>query len=527
MVPIHCDLKKFKEFEERLGSISVEEFIRLSVIEYTGMNEKEISLELIKYILENGKALILLDALDEVEITERDRLNAKIISFFKCFNQNNKVCITSREIGFTPKTRITYQVQRINLEDVEEYISKMGKLNFFNSEDKEDFKKQCDKLIRSGFLVSFLQLSLLINIFKAERELPENKIDLYDKCIDYISKKREREFKKSIFDFRKINPILNKEVTFEKLSNLSKPNNKEVSKELVEECLLDRYKNTYSCEASAQDAISEFLDFCSQRTELYVSGEKEATYKFYHRSFFEYFYAKHLISTGNDEELLNVIFEFGLDSEIFELTSALLKKYNDNRYLNMLELLNSKLDELNDIESLLKVFLLLKPVEEINYLENFYNMFFENKDKKPLDWEKRGSFEGIDFNLFEVFFKYKEEGKVIEDIWRHYPMEVLYAKFLVYFVDFVDVEDNREYMEALVEFKDEHTLISYVNFFFVVENELIEKFIKDCDFDELKSKFIQYLSKILYFDESKLSNDKKSDFVINTIAEKFLTQYMD
>ena len=50
--------------------------------------------------------------------------------------------------------------------------------------------KQNKKLIDKVFLNSFLVLSLLVNIYKSEKELPENKLELYQKCFEYISNKR-------------------------------------------------------------------------------------------------------------------------------------------------------------------------------------------------------------------------------------------------------------------------------------------------------------------------------------------------
>lgn len=54
----------------------------------------------------------------------------------------------------------------------------MIRLRYFNQKDKETFLRQAESLIQQEFLNSFLILSLLVNIFKAENELPQTKVEL-------------------------------------------------------------------------------------------------------------------------------------------------------------------------------------------------------------------------------------------------------------------------------------------------------------------------------------------------------------
>ena len=84
---------------------------------------------------------------------------------------------------------------------------------------------QAQVLIDKHFLTNFLTLSLMVNIYKAERELPENKIELYKKCFEYIAKKREMEKgSRNSYDWDKVS-VLMKDSTFISLSTLAAPNN--------------------------------------------------------------------------------------------------------------------------------------------------------------------------------------------------------------------------------------------------------------------------------------------------------------
>lgn len=165
------------------------------MISSTGIDKRLISKEFLNYFLGEGRCLILFDALDEVELEDRAELNDLISSFFEVTNKHNKIIITSRAQGFTPKTRIVCNVCEVDEDQIEEYLMKMVKIKQFNQQNIKEFIKQCDVLIESNFLSSLLTVSLLVQIFKAEKELPESKIDLYDKCVEYISKK-EKEIKK-------------------------------------------------------------------------------------------------------------------------------------------------------------------------------------------------------------------------------------------------------------------------------------------------------------------------------------------
>lgn len=281
---IYCDLKTFYDpISEKQKSII--EFIQDSMISDTGMSRSELSSDFIDYYLNQGKCIVLLDALDEVSKEKRNNLHDTIVAYFKKSNPNNKICITSRDRGFVPRESIDwYSITPLDLKQIELYVDKIISLGKFSKEDKEPFLQQSRVLVGKGFLSSFLILSLLINIYKAELELPENKLELYEKCFEYIASKREKEKTQSQFNWARISPLM-KDNTFIELSSLGFPNNQDVGKNRIIEHLSDMYCFKYDNRADAEDAIGEFLAFCSDRTELFVPSPVEDHFKFFHRSF--------------------------------------------------------------------------------------------------------------------------------------------------------------------------------------------------------------------------------------------------
>lgn len=335
---IYGELKSFYPNGDN-SPLSVVEFLRHSIRTSTLI---DVSDDFIEFYLNSGRCIILLDALDEVDKSKRSELHENIIAYFKSQNPNNKICITSRDRGFIPEQNVEiFKICPLNNEQIEKYVDKIISLGKFEKTDKDNFMAQTKILVEKGFLNSFLVLSLLISIYKAERELPENKLDLYQKCFEYIANKREKEKTTTSFDWNVITPIM-KDNTFIELAKLCMPNNSNVDKADIKNHLVGIYKTKYGCEVDAENAIDEFLKFCSDRTELFVPSTEDK-YKFFHRSFFEYFYSFYIfLRCKNAETMLAELIKFDVDSEVFELTIAMLKQKDEVKYQELIDLLFEK-----------------------------------------------------------------------------------------------------------------------------------------------------------------------------------------
>lgn len=361
--------------------ISVPEFLKKSIRSSTMM---DVSTEFIQYYLNAGRCIILLDALDEVEKNKRNTLHETVVAFFKNENPNNKICITSRDRGFIPERDIeVFMICPLNKRQIEQYVDKIIALRKFEKTDKAPFMRQSQILAQKGFLNSFLVLSLLINIYKAELELPENKLELYQKCFDYIARKREKEKTINNFNWDSISPIL-KENTFIELSQMGVPNNSNIDKNDIKNRLLTVYKTKYSCEAETENAIEEFLKFCTDRTELFVPTSEDK-YRFFHRSFFEYFYSLYIYTRFNDSaEIIRQLKKFDVDSEVFELTVATLKKNNEIKYQELISTLIyesknefAKID--SDFQSFNILILSMQVVDDAVFKNKLLNIILDNK----------------------------------------------------------------------------------------------------------------------------------------------------
>jgi hypothetical protein len=380
---IYGELKNF--INEKGNVMPVVDYLQECMKKETLLDESVVSKELIRYYLKLGRCIVLLDALDEVGKDKRQELHSHVINFFKGQNPNNKVCITSRTRGFIPeKNIIEFSIEPLDAKQISAYVDKIIELGKFDKSDRENFMKQSSLLVKKNFLNSFLMLSLLINIYKAERELPENKLELYQKCFEYISNKREKEKSYDKYNWGLISYLM-KDYTFMELARLCMPNNKDVAKDKIIGRLTEVYKGKYVSENETYLAINQFLLFCSDRTELFVPASGEDCFKFFHRSFFEYFCSLYIFSQNESvDNILKSFYEFDIDSEVFELTLAMFKQKNEVKYQAIVDKLFQGIACINlsnkgRLYNLNVLVLCMQVIDDKIYKDRFVEYLCENK----------------------------------------------------------------------------------------------------------------------------------------------------
>lgn len=375
---VYCDLKAYYNGDQGDSKTIIDFFVE-SIVNNLGVDY--ITKDIIIHYLKLGRCLLLLDALDEVPKEKRNILHRKIINYIESNYRNNKVCITSRDRGFIPQKDIeVFKIKPLDETDISIYIDNMISLKVFKSSNKDAFMEQARALIKKRFLNNFLVLSLLVSIFKAEKKLPENKVDLYNKCFLYIAKQREKQ--KSSSAYNKNVEYLMKESTFISLSELSAPNNRDIEKEKIEECLVNLYKNKFSNIAETEQVVEQFLEFCSERTEIFVPAPSDDKFKFFHRSFFEYFYAKFILRQSDVSEIFRLMQQFDVDSEVFELVTAVLKEENEEKYQELIEyIFEQTVSELTSESSAIYNFeiltLCMQVVDDIVFKRDYYKIIIE------------------------------------------------------------------------------------------------------------------------------------------------------
>ncbi|MGB2572095.1 NACHT domain-containing protein [Micromonospora citrea] len=144
----------------------------------------------IDYVLASGGCLVLFDGLDELLDTHRRNEVTDSIEAFSRLYTSVKVLVTSRSVGYweaplNPGTFATVRLSELHREDVHEYAMKWFSLqpNLSPSEQMdvaESFFEESDSIedLRSNPLM----LSLLCNVYRGARSIPQNRADLYERC---------------------------------------------------------------------------------------------------------------------------------------------------------------------------------------------------------------------------------------------------------------------------------------------------------------------------------------------------------
>lgn len=297
----------------------------------------EIYPDFLDLCLKAGRCLILLDALDEVGNDQRNELHHLIVSYFEDTYPRNKICITSRERGFIPRRNITcFYIAPITVSDIGEYVDRFIRLKKFGADEKCRFVEQASALVEKEFIKGFLTLSLLLAIYKNEQQLPTNKLQLYQKCFEYMATHREKDknlIRNSVtgeeYDWTILLRLMS-DATFMELARLGAPNNADIPEGKIKEAVLSLYQMKFHSEGECIAAVEMFLQFCADRTEVFIpSPSSNLEYRFFHRSFYEYFYAKSIsIHTQTVAETYRELCRFDVDSEVFELLLTIYDQKN-------------------------------------------------------------------------------------------------------------------------------------------------------------------------------------------------------
>ena len=304
------------------------DYLERCLIAGTMKKSEQVAPNFLENCLRAGRCLILLDALDEVGSDYRSQVHELILSFFTKAYPNNKICITSRDRGFIPqgKARCFY-IDPIDIDDIAEYIDNFILHNRFDASSKSGFLEQASVLIQNGFIQGFLTLSLLLAIYKEDQQLPTSKRLLYERCFEFIANQREKtkrlmRYSKTAeaYDWTTLETLMS-EATFSEFAKMGAPNNQNIAEPRIKSTIYDLYGWQFKSQTLCNIKTEQFLQYCTERTEVFIpSNQTNSEYRFFHRAFFDYFYAKYLEMQSQDvTHILNCLYSLDIDSEIVEL----------------------------------------------------------------------------------------------------------------------------------------------------------------------------------------------------------------
>ena len=265
----------------------------------------------VKYLLFNGRAIVLFDGLDELlDTSYRQRIASDIESFCRTF-PSVPVIVTSREIGYlqAPLDETMFEVARLAPFDehqVKEYVKKWFSVGGeFTAEHQRErvasFLKESERV--SDLRSVPLLLALMCNIYRGAGYIPKNRPDVYAKCAEMLFERWDKGRGIAVplpFDAH-LRPAMMYLAHWLYTSGEVEPTVTE--RQLVTKAAEYLLRRRFEDRDQANAAAREFVEFCRGRawvfTDTGLTKGNEPLYQFTHRTFLEYFAAAHLVRTAD------------------------------------------------------------------------------------------------------------------------------------------------------------------------------------------------------------------------------------
>ena len=339
-VKIKIDLKEYaKEIGEKKKGLLwciTNEFAKRS--KYVKLSFDEIQSVLSDY-LDNGKCLIILDALDEIPtLAIRNKVRDEIAIFCELYYLNRFI-ISTREAGYLrnrfDETFLHIKINQFSNDQIKKYSANWFKLYYNNSDNFKEFWEKFEKEVTRARCENIISnpiiLILALVIFDIEKNLPTRRIEFYQKCIETFL--TERENRKGAYVLEdKTKSILSVNLTLPKIAYYKFEHLKEnVGYRFVYSELENSVYNSIGVIdiLNWASAVKQYIEYLVERTEL-VQEIDENIYDFAHKTFYEYFLAFYFCKTYENEELVNLLGNWIGDSNNDELARLIIEAVIQN-----------------------------------------------------------------------------------------------------------------------------------------------------------------------------------------------------
>lgn len=342
VVKIKIDLKEYAGHicEKKFSILEClcDEFLRRVP---RNMIDKKSSEKLIAKYLDDGKCLIILDALDEIpNQSKRNKVRDAVENFCNIYYMNRFI-ITSREAGYLRNrfddSFIHIRINNFTDDQIKEYSRKWRSKNlsqrsfdeFWEKFNEEIEKSKCRELVRNPIV-----LILALVVFDIEKNLPNQRVEFYKKCIETFL--IIREDRKDAFDMNeKIKGILGDDlvvprIAFYKFENIIEVVDYKFTRKELETSILKAIDVTD--ERNWFEPVKEYTKYLVDRTEL-IREIDEDSYDFAHKTFYEYFLAVYYSRTLETKQLIEQLNSWIGDSNFDELARLIIEVIIDKNDL--------------------------------------------------------------------------------------------------------------------------------------------------------------------------------------------------
>lgn len=339
--------------------------------------------------LENGKCLLILDALDEIPTQKiRNKVRDEIGNFCEIYYLNRFI-ISTREAGYL-KNRFDDSFLHIKINEFDgkqiqqysknwycSYYEQKGFKEFWNKFDEEVERARCQGLIRNPIV-----LILALIIFDIEKNLPNKRVEFYKKCIEtFLTVREDRkaayilsEKTKNILGMDSVVP----KIAHYKFSHINENVGYRFSYNELKEAVYEAIE--VDDRINWSDSVKQYSEYLVERTEL-IRETDEDTLDFAHKTFYEYFLAVYFTKEIENDKLLVLLNEWIGDANYDELARLIVEVIIQNdeprQHKIVMEYLFGQLSEQGEEERInnqLDVFIILADLYNHNMLQPKFHL---------------------------------------------------------------------------------------------------------------------------------------------------------
>jgi len=301
-----------------LSDINLLDYARLFAEK--NMSVKPLPEGFFEYWLADGRAMILLDGLDEVvEESKRYAVVDHIESFLGQYHQNLAI-ITSRPAGYKRDFFNTsefehYQLQLFDDPKVDEFINHWYDSRVRDTAEaqrrKDSIKKALDENDRIKLLArNPLLLTIIALIHRYQAVLPRSRHELYEKAVETLLKcwdANKNLTEKPLFKYLDVDDVRRLiEILAYWIHTQGSTDKPEGGTLIAKDDLLDQLSQNIKTKKQverfqAKEEAKRFVDFIQQRTGL-LNEQGQDLYAFVHKTFQEYLCAQDIRYKAEDED---------------------------------------------------------------------------------------------------------------------------------------------------------------------------------------------------------------------------------
>lgn len=308
-----------------------------------------------KTLLHQGRAIVLLDGLDEVRQADNDRVLKEIRNFSTQYDANHFVItcrIASQEYTFEQFTEV--EVADFEDKQIEEFVSKWFQTKEEPKKAEHFIQKFQENQRIKELATNPLLLTLLCLVFGESTDFPSNRAELYEEGVDVLLKKWDgtRSIERDQVYYKL--SLKRKEDLLSKIALETFVDGNYFFKERLVEGYISHYIQNLPDAQTDPEALlldsKAVLNSIEAQHGLLVERAR-GIYSFSHLTFHEFFTARNIDSQQTFQQLVSHITNKHW-REVFLLTVGILKNAD-----NLLQLMKQQIDRLLAIDEKLQDFL--------------------------------------------------------------------------------------------------------------------------------------------------------------------------